>query len=540
VTEQYATKLTNEGSPATVTSDFFSARPTATTITKVPLNDTTDAPNVKTSKKPLSRNRSTSRSASEKEEAKGKSRSRKSTTKTAAKAKPIAEKLLSPASALLRLNRQDLLFGTSSQLALQESPTLVRQIQQTMLKSEVDANVEDVAVWPRLQKVEGKRSLWAASARDDDGKTLSREAVYIPEPDRTQDFPLLMHGSIDEDDVPHAADALSSPKSAPAPILISSDLPTPSPTIVEQVAGATEYDAREEATFADWNDFPEEPPPSNQHVASGLLNDDFPTSAQLSPDSPLLHHPTIASTLTSLGSPKKKRGRPPKNQFAAPQVTASAPVPKKPPAQVKPSLTAVPATPKKKSQDRFAEVEEILDSEDDTALSPTPPRLRKLEDSPPLQFTTKSARPTAKDDLVPVFRVPEPHLQFAKVKSALFTRITSLVRSLPPSTSPGKPSWHEKILMYDPIVLEDFTAFLNMHSTIHTYRKATQKQVKMWNKHLKIKGEEKIEVEDSDGMVLATEKEAEIWMVRGWCEEMSVCCVVREGKGRGGVRKGLY
>lgn len=243
----------------------------------------------------------------------------------------------------------------------------------------------------------------------------------------------------------------------------------------------------------------------------------------------------------SLGSLKKKHGRLPNPKSAIPQrVTASAPIPKKPPAKSKPPSTAPPTTPKKvkNSQDRYAAIEEILDSEDDTALSPTPPRTRKLEDSPPLQF--KLLPPLANNVLVPVVCIPESNLVFTNIKTTLFSRITSLIRSLPPTRTndPSKPSWHEKILMYDAIVLEDFTAFLNMHSTIRTYRKATQKQIKAWNKDLKSKGEEK--VEEGDGTVLATEKEVEIWMVRAWCEEMSVCCVMRDGRGKGGARKGLY
>jgi len=510
----------------------------------VPLNDANNPTNIKASKKPARRGRSTSRSASEKEGAKGKPKLKKSSTKAAAKPTLIAEKLLSPASALLRLNAQSVLFGTSSQLALDESPTLVRQTQQAMLESEADADFQqtlgaDVPVWPRLQNVRGKRSLWAASARDEDGATLERQAVYLPEPDRTQDFPLLIDGSMDE--APFASDISAPPsKPGPAPILISSDLPTPPPTISEQVTELQGTDEVDDTLFTELDNFPEEPPPSNQCVRSGLLDDDFAASAQLSPHSPQLHRPIAAPTLIAWGSPKKKRGRPPKLQSAIPQrVTASAPIPKKPSVKDKPSLNAFPRTPKK-SQDRFGEIEEILDSEDDTALSPTPPRFRKFDDSPALQLTSKPPPPIAKDALVPIFRVPETHLQFAKVKSTLFTHITSLVRSLPPTTNPSKPSWHEKILMYDAIVLEDFTTFLNTHPTIRTYKKATQKQIKAWNKDLKTKGEEKMVIEEGDGMTMATEKEVEMWMVRVWCEEKSVCCVAREGKGSGGARKGLY
>ena len=106
--------------------------------------------------------------------------------------------------------------------------------------------------------------------------------------------------------------------------------------------------------------------------------------------------------------------------------------------------------------------------------------------------------------------------------------------------------------MYDVVVLEDFTAFLNQRPGLRTWKKATQKQVKAWNKHLGSLGEEKLVVGNdgeegrSDGtaadatagderrMVLAVEKDLEAWMVQKWCERMSVCCVLRE-KQRGGA-----
>ena len=46
-------------------------------------------------------------------------------------------------------------------------------------------------------------------------------------------------------------------------------------------------------------------------------------------------------------------------------------------------------------------------------------------------------------------------------QSVLFDGITEAVTSAPRSTDPSKPSWYEKILLYDPIVLEDITAWLN-------------------------------------------------------------------------------
>ncbi|KAL1596581.1 5'-flap endonuclease [Paraconiothyrium brasiliense] len=573
VTGQYAPQQPQVDSPE-VTSDFFARRTATVTKTiKVPLNDTGDADSTKNLKKPV-RKRSTSKSASEKGEMKGKSK--RVSTKTAAKPKMVAEKLLSPSSALFRLNRQELLFGTSSQLAREESPTMVREIQKAIRESEQDADLRQGLAsdsvshtpWSRFQHIEGRRALWRASSRDDDGEMLERQSIYLPQPDRTQDFPLLPPGPHDrsDDSFLNINDFAPPPE---VPIAISSDLPTPPSSVAQDSSRAnvvsttnsspfkdiddfsrgpftvangsgvpTEDHATKKSSLRETDDFPQGLPPSNQNVDSSFLDiDDFAPSAQASTKSFL---PQLAST----GSPKKPRGRPPKKQSAVPPrlpVPAPVRVPEKVPGQVQSTTATSPSTPRK-NKSRFHSVEAILDSEDDEALSPTPPRTRRFEASPPLPLVFDNV-PTAKtpvtEGLVPIYCVPEAKLTFDGIRPTLFPSITSLIRSLPPTSDPTKPSWHEKILMYDAIVAEDLTAFLNTHDQIRTYKRATQKQSKAWNKDLRAKGEEEMKVAEGDGMVLAVEKEIEAWMVQKWGEEMSVCCVSRERK-NGGARKGLY
>jgi hypothetical protein len=525
VTDQYAPKPTTT-EPEAITSNFFSSYSgtTTTTVTKVPLNDTTNTNGTKAPRK-----RSTSKSESDnagsrpkpkKAATKPKSaatKPKKTATKASAKSTMVAEKLLSPASAVIRMNRQDLLFGTSSQLALDESPTTVRQIQEAMLESERIFEISPIRIGPRLGNIEGKQGhLWNVSSRDEAGELLEKQDVYMAEPDRTQDFPLLMDSANDDEPDSPFVD-IDDIGSAPPVIELSSDIPTP-PRTTSSIAIIAADKVRDDSSFIDVDDFP---PPSNQQADSSFLDiDDFPTSAQL----PLRSSPTPELlSIGGTGSPKKRRGRPPKDQSAICRVPASAPVPH-------PAPTPKPTTPNKK---RFFGIEEILDSEDDEALSPTPPRIRKLELSPPLPLVTRS------EELVSVFKIPESHLNFATTKTPLFANITSTIRALPPTNNPSKPSWHEKILMYDAIILEDFTAFLNTTLRLRTWKKATLKQAKAWNKHLKDTGEQKLEVIAEKEEVLAVEKELEVWMVQKWCEEMSVCCIVKE-KQKGGARKGLY
>ncbi|KAJ4299969.1 5'-flap endonuclease [Kalmusia sp. IMI 367209] len=535
VTGQYAPQKSSSKPPA-LDSYFFTRRTaTITNTTKVPLNDTTDTDPSKPSKK-ISCKRSMSRSASENGEVEGTSK------KSSAKPKVIADKLLSPTSAVQRMNQQDILFGTSSQLALEDSPTMVREIQDAIRQSEQDvnvhqglapANVHGVALWPRLRSVEGRRALWAASSRDDYGQVLKRqEDVRMPEPDRTQDIPLLVDGTDykSDDSFFDINDFDSPPK---APILISSDLPTP-PTIAEEISAGDEGVVANDSSFLDIDDFPQEPPPSNQNFDSSFFDiDDFVPSAQASAGPP--------SQAEITGSPLKRKGRPPKSPSAISRVPASAPlrVSKKVTVQAKPATMASFSTPRN-TKNRFHSVEEILDSEDDEALSPTPPRLRRLEISPPLPLiTTSTSRKVDKEQLTPIYRIPVSYLTFDALRPSLFPAITSLVRAIPPTTNPSSPSWHEKILMYDAIVIEDLSAWLSAYEEIRMYRKATQKQIKAWNKELKNQGAEMLAVEEGKGEVLAVKKEVESWMIKKWCEEMSVCCISKEGR-KSGVIKGLY
>lgn len=521
--------------------------------------------------------------------AKAKSRSKKASAKSAAKPKPIAEKLLSPTAAMLRLNQQDVLFGTSSQLALEESPSMIRQIQIALKESEQDAdNIDSYSFaapsnWPRLSKVQGQKGLWAASARDDEGGMLEHTRdVYIPEPDRTKDIPLLMdstHSKPDHDQnepiEPSFIDIDDIPPDPPPAITVSSDLPTP-PRATPQVSHILKLDddsrQMKDQEFEDIDSFEQEPPPSNQNAASqhkffDIDEFDLPPSAQMQ-HSPVTKLRPPASALEPGDASPKKRSRPPKQYSNIPKVSKSS-IPVLKPSSSKSRVktkenNVVPATPPGSSL-RFIDIEEILDSEDDAleALSPTPPRIHKHADSGPLPLIslspttspskTRTASPTktkgdplADAKEMPVHCIPTKLLEWVNIKPDIFAQITTHIRSLSPTTDPANPTWHEKILMYDPIVLEDFTSYLNASTSIRVFKKATQKQIKAWNQQRKVNGEPALAVdkgEDGKGdgeEVLAVEKELEAYMIQGWCESLSVCCIWGEGRGKSGVRKGFY
>lgn len=85
----------------------------------------------------------------------------------------------------------------------------------------------------------------------------------------------------------------------------------------------------------------------------------------------------------------------------------------------------------------------------------------------------------------------------------LFEHITKAVTTAPRGT-PHAPSWYEKILLYDPIVLEDLMRWLNT---------------------------EGLDAVGYDG-------EARGAQVMAWCRARSVCCLWKtSSRKRGGVKK---
>jgi hypothetical protein len=556
-TEQYQTRAA-ELEASDVASEFFQPR---TTVTKVPLNDSPGADGAVLAKKPP-RKRSTSKQDSEK--ASSRAKSKKLSAKAAAKPKAIAEKLLSPSTALMRMNKQDILFGTSSQLALEESPTMVRQLQHALKESEVEADrslhqpLPPPPRWPKLDKAIGKRGLWDASSRDVEGGLLEQmEDIYIPDFDRTQEYLLLMDGTNDGSPAESSFVDIDNVE-PPPPVIISSDAPTPPRTTAQAPLSvpATNFETAGHVTmesdFVDIDDFHSQPPPSNQNAESQDsfidIDDVLPVSAY-SNTAP----PPKAKSAAATGSPKKRRGRPPQSQSAVlttKEEQASAKKRNSAKPKTNKSAASPPTTPSKGS-DRFVDIDEILDSEDEVmlALSPTPPRTHNFSNSQPLPLVStsptraksKKFKTSVDPDVAPVHSIPVGHLEWVGIKSIVFSSITAHIRSLLPSTDPKKPTWHEKILMYAPIVLEEFTGYLNANTDVRTWRRATKIQTKAWNKHLKAIGDNEVFVFEGGEDVLATKKELEMYQVQAWCESMSVCCIhAPEGRGKGGARKGLY
>jgi Slx4 endonuclease len=181
----------------------------------------------------------------------------------------------------------------------------------------------------------------------------------------------------------------------------------------------------------------------------------------------------------------------------------------KPPHGEVPSVaTAVisgnPRGPTKKvstrQSDEFIPIDEIEDSESDR--TPSPPRCPPASTE---HLPLSSQAPSSKS---PVRRRGSKQQwteeERGAARATLFAAITKAIRQAPRGSISG-PSWHERMLLFEPVVLEDLTDWLN-GAGLRVQRKGGK-------------------------------EELEPWMVRQWCDEQSVCCVWKFNR-KQQIRKG--
>jgi hypothetical protein len=210
--------------------------------------------------------------------------------------------------------------------------------------------------------------------------------------------------------------------------------------------------------------------------------------------------------------------------------------------EVLPRLPTAASQPEKPKSSQWIAIDEISDS--DTPTTPSPPRVRRAASSPPtirplpLSLPSSPAKSVIPILLHPILKIADA--AWPAVRETLFPKITRLVKSTPPSTEMNLPTWHEKMLLYDPIVLEDFTAWLTEQGLKYKLRRpATKAKAKSAAKSRKKTADaDTLEAEGDE--VSAPEfdvvqEEIKPWMVQRWCEEKSVCCLWKEGL-RGGVK----
>ncbi|KAI1314256.1 hypothetical protein F5Y03DRAFT_336558 [Xylaria venustula] len=406
--------------------------------------------------------------------------------KAGSEANPI---LLSPSTALQQSSNQDFVFGTSSQLVEEESPTTLRHLQAAIRASnslDSDPFEDDVS-----------KRLWHAGARDEEGELMEMELVD------------LQHGAtivanahstatpggrsfVDIDDILNSPQLhSSSPNKHTESMQTSSHFFQSETGKGNPSVNSSETQGSEQAINA-------EPRPNyelftdaqlskqvasygfklvkkratmialldqcwaskHQGASAGsiqTLSTSTRTSAPVQLEFPVNVPNTTAAkprprgrprknedTITSVAkpsipdraSPKRPRGRSKKNEpasISAAEKGASASTPKRP--RGRPRKSSVASV-------------EIPDSENGTPSpmsSPDP-----VFSSPPAMDLTISDEGDMSLTLSP-----------SDQQTELFKHVTKAVISAPRSQDPSNPSWHEKMLLYDPIILEDLASWLN-------------------------------------------------------------------------------
>jgi hypothetical protein len=474
--------------------------------------------------------------------------------------------LLSPESALKQSGNQDFVFGTSSQLAREESPTLLRDLHEAMQASnEVDEDDPFTDILLEAESrggalISAKRNLWSAAARDSAGDLLEVEMVdLVDSPVSTkQTKPPVVPTAVEplaskrvervwrdieestrketqsDQTVKESTKAIGPLEAAIRAELLSSPpskstskVPTPkrsktqrkdqSPSRQLKVPAKAKSTKATDSQMPDFSAYTTAQlakeiasyhfkPVKNRdqmiillekcwegknRIALGALGTNvlsqppieaskpaLPSSSQVSTTSPKRPCGRLRRDSTGSSPPKRKAGRPKKSdtvEFL--EMDSDTPL----------SQVRTPKKPKKKG--REVAFEDISDS--DTASRPSPRRLASQTKTPP--------RPLKLVKDLDIDTSPE--LSPTSCQALLFTHITRAVKNAPPSKDLFNPSWNEKILLYDPIILEDLTVWLNTGA---------------------------LEKVGWDGEVEPKE-------VKKWAESKSICCLWKENL-RGGAR----
>ena len=482
----------------------------------------------------------------------------RSTTAKAKKQKqPI---LLSPESAMKTARDQQVLFGTSSQLAREDSPTFLKDLQKAMKESEYIDDEWELSAVPSSKfkpynslALTRSRDLWSVASRDPSGTLLNAEVVDLsvtPKPHKivAHSIAVPMVPKIDEiqqkakedgrpgnefadlqsvqtlnlDVTPALQQQIQEPKPEPEPELV---IPRSvaeaalrkrpkSRSPVKKAAGAksaldkmpnykgfTDVQLSKEVASYSFKSI------KRREAKIVLLERCWESKvAMASEEVPVNANVPQHTTHTAVdeqskgSSPAKKKGRP--SKAAAAKVPsaeeANNMTPKKPRGRPRKDSTATTSSPRRKRKvtspkGSRAEAAALAGDEiyDSSPPTPSPPRRRSPPKSPgqlPLSQSLGASTISDTDS-------------DKGARMRLFENMSKAITTFPPTSDPRTLTFHEKILMYEPVVLEDLTVWLNTEGL---------------------------------GRV-GEDEEVSPGLVKAWCEEKSVCCLWRENL-RGGTR----
>ncbi|KAJ5601910.1 hypothetical protein N7510_011444 [Penicillium lagena] len=437
--------------------------------------------------------------------------------------------ILSPEAAAKAFDEQDLMFGTCSQLEREDSPQTLEEMQEAIRASEKlfekqkassdDRRVTSARPFSRLV---GSRNLWGVAARNTDGSLIQAEAldkVDLTDPKETSK---TIHKQKEFDWLEiDCGESNSDPRMK---------IQVPAKSVPQYQAVIT---ASQPSKDTEDSDLPVNSQRPSMPQYSGFTDSELSKQVAAYGFKSVRGRKKMIDLLQKCweskhGSGNKSAG--PSQQPEKPKASTSAKPQTSAPSKAKRTKTNPQSSsknpqksPKDKQTNRsFIDVDEIQDSEEEILPSPSQVQKRytdtytskssgaqehsldmSLKPPPPPSPTkrkTAAARkpsstrsPSSTSITKPVTR---PDASKRSSLPDLGTQITKAVRAQKQSplssmsNSRSNPTWHEKILMYDPIVLEDFTTWLNVEG-------------------LGLVGED---------------REISAGSVREWCEGKGVCC----------------
>jgi len=259
--------------------------------------------------------------------------------------------------------------------------------------------------------------------------------------------------------------------------------------------------------------------PSTERPEQPLKDNTVVLSSSVSPTRPP-SRASAAAVTSRLSSPKRPAGRPPKS---------AATVALSPRAFRNTKISPRPAASQPAAGNEWTRIDEISDSDS----PPTPsPRRRRASSSPavvrPLDFDMPLSPSTAPKTAVPGnAAIKATDACWPAIQTSIFPQIAETINSAPLGNGMTTPSWHEKILLYDPIVLEDLTSWLN--------QQGLRFEIERLKPKTKTKGRKKKDAPPEIDEWETVKYELKAWMVQKWCEDNSICCLWKEGL-RGGVK----
>ena len=459
-----------------------------------------------------------------------------SAPKKATKAKSLAKArkkesivLLSPETALKKARDQELIFGTSSQLVRDESPTFLRDLQQAMKDSERPKDSQGKDHDSGAQQGNGKSSvssnktpsknLWSAASRDLEDELLQADIIDLT---HTPMQPKFQSGSQLDQAKPDGQQGKA------IEFLVDETIKRPVTTahefnalIQEQPTAFTnilpcsiaESALKARTTFAS----PDESGNSTSLPSPNIPNFQGYSEAQLKKQvasygfKAIKKREAMIALLERCWESQKNTAlqerpgainhaqpiRAPLKKAARAMISAndpSSPPPKRPRGRPKKDPSIVASPTKKKARSKKTVPSAMPDDEmsDDLKTPRASPKC-KIKSSKELGDASAVSVEPVPVDLVSRLKPRQQNLQ-------LLDQITVLITTFQPNHEAGNLTWYEKMLMYEPIVIEDLAAWL--------CRKSDGKVTN-----------------DKDGFE----------MVKSWCEARSVCCVWKENL-RGGQR----